>query len=64
MLCWRTLVTAGDHIDWMTTSPETIRLTLWLNSLHNALNCPAFSALIRTSAVWSSSLADMLPVSL
>ena len=28
----RTLVTAGDHIDWITTSPEAIRLTLSLNS--------------------------------
>ena len=40
----RTAVTAGDHIDWMTTSPEAIRLTDWSKLLQNARKCPAFLA--------------------
>src|SRR6202158_514659 len=61
-LC-RTLVTAGDHIDWITTSPDAIRLTLSLKSFQNARNCPAFFASIITAIVLSISAVVMLPLS-
>src|SRR6188768_3002596 len=60
----RTAVTAGDHIDWITTSPEAIRLTDSLKSFHNARNWPAFLASIRVLIVRSISALDMLPLSL
>src|SRR6266403_1277403 len=59
----RTLVTAGDHIDWITTSPEAIRLTLSLNSFQKARNCPAFLASVITAMVLSISTVVMLPLS-
>ena len=31
----RTAVTAGDHIDWITTSPEAIRFTDWSKVVQN-----------------------------
>src|SRR6185503_20682341 len=59
----RTAVTAGDHIDWMTTSPEAMRLTLSLKSFQNARNWPAFLASIRVLIVRSISALVMLPLS-
>ena len=43
----RTAVTAGDHIDWITVSPEAIRLTDSLKSFQKARNWPAFLASVR-----------------
>src|ERR1700741_5105 len=60
----RTAVTAGDHIDWITTSPEAIKLTLSLKSFQKARNCPAFLASVMTAIVWSISAVVMLPLSL
>ena len=59
----RTAVTAGDHIDWITTSPEDIRLTDSLKSFHNARNWPAFLASISVLIVRSISFLVMLPLS-
>src|SRR5882672_1734887 len=59
----RTLVTAGDHIDWMTTSPEAMRLTLSLKSFQKARNWPAFLASMRVFIVRSISAFVMLPLS-
>src|SRR5215467_10257479 len=59
----RTAVTAGDHIDWMTTSPDAIRLTLSLKSFQNARNWPAFLASVMTFMVRSSSALVWLPLS-
>ena len=59
----RTAVTAGDHIDWMTVSPEAIRLTLSLKSFQNARNWPAFLASVSTPMVMSISALVMLPLS-
>ena len=47
MPCERTAVTAGDHIDWITTSPEAIRLTRLVEVFQKARNWPAFLASIR-----------------
>src|ERR1043165_1128141 len=60
----RTLVMAGDHIDWITVSPEAIRFTLSLKSFQNARNWPAFFASVRVFMVRSISALDMLPLSL
>src|SRR4029077_18019725 len=60
---WRTLVTAGDHIDWITTSPEAIRLTLSLKSFQNARNWPDFFVSVMTAIVLSLSAVVMLPLS-
>src|SRR6516165_7303787 len=59
----RTLVTAGDHIDWMTTSPEAMRFTLSLKSFQNARNWPDFLASISAFVVRSISALVMLPLS-
>ena len=59
----RTLVTAGDHMDWITTSPEAMRLTDSLNSFQRARNWPAFLASVRTPMVRSISALVMLPLS-
>src|ERR1700744_1305847 len=59
----RTLVTAGDHIDWITTSPDDIRLTLSLKSFQKARNWPAFFALVMMAMVLSISAVVMLPLS-
>jgi len=41
----RTLVTAGDHIDWMTVSPDAIRLTDFVEiPSRRRGNWPAFLA--------------------
>src|SRR5262245_33623893 len=60
----RTFVTAGDHIDWMTVSPEAMRFTLSLKSFQKARNWPAFLAFVRTFMVRSISARVMLPLSL
>ena len=59
----RTAVTAGDHIDWITVSPEAIRLTLSLKSFQKARNWPAFLASVRIFMVMSISALVMLPLS-
>src|ERR1700741_3872575 len=59
----RTFVTAGDHIDWITVSPEAIRLTLSLKSFQKARNWPAFLASVVTFIVRSISSLVMLPLS-
>src|ERR1700761_6105481 len=59
----RTLVTAGDHIDWITVSPEAIRLTDSLKSFQNARNWPDFLASVRIFMVRSISALVMLPLS-
>src|ERR1700755_3402723 len=59
----RTAVTAGDHIDWITTSPDAIRLTLSLKSFQNARNWPAFFASVITFMVRSISSFVILPLS-
>ena len=60
----RTAVTAGDHIDWITTSPDAIRLTLSLKSFQSERNWPAFLASISVLMVRSISALVMLPLSL
>src|ERR1700680_4985132 len=55
--------TAGDHIDWITVSPDAIRLTLSLESFQKARNWPAFLASVMTAMVWSISGCVMLPLS-
>ena len=42
MPCVCTAVTAGDHIDWMTTSPDAIRFTDSSKVFHSARQWPAF----------------------
>lgn len=59
----RTAVTAGDHIDWITTSPEAIRLTDWSKVLQSARQWPARFSSISLSIVWSISSLVMLPLS-
>ena len=60
----RTFVTAGDHMDWMTVSPEAMRLTLSLTSFQKARNWPAFLASVSAFMVRSISARVMLPLSL
>ena len=59
----RTAVTAGDHMDWITTSPEAIRLTDSLKSFHSAAELACFLASIRVLMVRSISFLVMLPLS-
>ena len=59
----RTAATAGDHIDWMMTSPETIRLTLSSKVFQNARNWPWCFRSIRVLIVLSISALVMLPLS-
>src|ERR1700756_2704796 len=59
----RTLVTAGDHIDRMTVSPDAIRLTDSLKSFQNARNWPAFLASVMIFIVRSISALVILPLS-
>ena len=59
----RTAVTAGDHMDWITVSPDAIRLTLSLKSLQKARNWPDFLASVSTFMVMSISSLVMLPLS-
>src|SRR6266849_4671098 len=57
-----TAVTAGDHIDWITTSPEAIRLTDWSKLDQNERKCPDFLIAIIVSMVLSISAWVMLPL--
>src|SRR5271155_5182384 len=59
----RTAATAGDHIDWITTSPEAIRLIDSSKLFQNARNWPAFLASVKTPMVLSISALVMLPLS-
>src|ERR1700710_2936500 len=59
----RTAATAGDHIDWMITSPEAIRLTLSSKLFQKARNWPDFLVSIRKAMVLSISGFVMLPLS-
>src|SRR5258708_2258089 len=59
----RTAVTAGDHIDWMTTSPEAMRLTDSSKVFQKARNWPAFFASMKIFIVLSISSFVMLPLS-
>src|SRR5271169_505002 len=59
----RTAATAGDHIDWITTSPDAIRLIDSSKLFQNARNWPAFLASVRTAMVLSISDLVMLPLS-
>src|ERR1700760_3268212 len=58
----RTAATAGDHIDWITTSPEAIRFTDWSNVVQNERNCPERLISIIASMVLSISARVMLPL--
>ena len=51
MPCDCTAVTAGDHIDWITTSPAAIRFTLSSNVFHSARKWPAFFSSISLAIV-------------
>src|SRR3984893_12946816 len=57
-----TAVTAGDHIDWITTSPEAIRLTDWSKVVQNERNWPAFLTSIITAIVLSISSQVIFPL--
>ena len=62
MPCVRTAVIAGDHIDWITTSPDAIRFTLSLKSDHRNGTGPEFAS-IRMPMVRSISSRVMFPLS-
>src|SRR6202142_2205279 len=55
--------TDWEHIDWMMTSPEAIRLTLSSKLFQNARNWPACLVSIRKAMVLSISGFVMLPLS-
>ena len=38
----RTAATAGDHMDWMITSPAAMSCTDWSKVVQVARKCPAF----------------------
>src|SRR6476646_6862846 len=59
----RTAATAGDHIDWITTSPDAIRFTLSSKVFQKARNWPDFLVSIRKAMVLSISALVMLPLS-
>ena len=63
MPCVLTAVTAGDHIDWMTTSPEAIRFTDSSKVFHSARQWPAFFSSISLPMVCSISSRVRLPLS-
>src|ERR1700691_3291512 len=50
-----TAATAGEHIDWMMTSPAAIRLTDFSKVVQVARNCPFFFSSISLSIVKSIS---------
>ena len=58
----RTAATAGDHIDWMTTSPAAINCTDWSNVVQVARKWPSFFSSISLSQVKSISCLVMLPL--
>src|SRR6516165_4356787 len=57
-----TAVTAGDHIDWTTTSPEAIKFTDWSKFVQKARNWPDFLMSVMISKVLSISARVMLPL--
>src|SRR5947209_7836083 len=57
-----TAVTAGDHIDWITTSPDAIRLTDWSKLDQNERNCPDFLTSIIVLMVLSISSRVIFPL--
>jgi hypothetical protein len=57
-----TAATAGDHIDWITTSPEAIRLTDWSDDDQNERNWPDCLMSSILSTVLSISARVMLPL--
>src|SRR6516165_486867 len=59
----RTAATAGDHIDWITTSPDAIRLTDSSKVFQKARNWPDFLVSIMKPIVLSISSLVMLPLS-
>src|ERR1044072_9663613 len=59
----RTAETAGDHIDWITTSPDAMMFTDSPKVFQKARNWPSFLVLIRKSMVVSISALVMLPLS-
>src|SRR3546814_10536670 len=59
----RPAVTAGYHIDWITTSPDAIRLTDSSKVFQKARNWPAFLASFITLMVLSISALVILPLS-
>ena len=61
--CVLTAVTAGDHIDWITTSPDAIRFTLSSNVFHSARKWPPFFSSISRAMVLVSSSWVGLPLS-
>jgi len=58
-----TAVIAGDHMDWITTSPEAIRLTLSSKDFQKARNWPARLASMKIAMVLSISSRVMFPLS-
>ncbi len=58
----RTAVTAGDHMDWITTSPDAIRLTDWSNEPQNERNWPDCLISCIAAIVLSISALVMLPL--
>src|SRR5258707_13777815 len=58
----RTAATAGDHIDWITTSPDAIRFTDWSNDDQKERKWPDFLTSIITLRVLSISSLVMLPL--
>src|SRR3954469_7877204 len=57
-----TAATAGDHIDWITTSPEAIRFTDWSKLVQNERKGTDFLMLIIVLIVLSISSRVMLPL--
>src|ERR1700730_5904811 len=57
-----TAVTAGDHIDWITTSPDAIRFTDWSKLDQNERKWPDFFTSIIVLMVLSISSLVMLPL--
>src|SRR5258708_10516355 len=58
----RTAAPAGDHIDWITTSPDAIRFTDWSNDDQKERKWPDFLTSIITLRVLSISSLVMLPL--
>ena len=58
----RTAVTAGDHMDWITTSPEAMRFTDWSNEPQNERNWPPCLIFVMIETVLSISSFVMLPL--
>ena len=59
----RTAVTAGDHMDWITTSPDAIRFTDWSKLLQNDRKWPPCLRPVTIFTVLSISAFVILPLS-